>query len=67
MAIFADHSTYLIALEVRRTAGRIHSTISLKRFTVAAALVTSSVRFGKDDFLWAIESAPVLKSYEVRC
>ena len=67
MAIFADHLTYIIALEVRRTVGGIHSTMSLKRLTVAAALVTSSVRFGKDDFLWAIDSAPVLKSHEVRC
>ena len=66
MAIFADHSTYLIALEVRRAAGRIHSTISLERFTVATTLVTSSVRYGKDDCLWAIDSAPVLKSYEER-
>ena len=62
MAIFADHSNYLIALEIRRTAGGIHSTISLKRFTVAAALLTSSVRFGKDGFLQAIDSAPLLKS-----
>ena len=67
MAIFADHSNYLIALVILRIAGGIHSTIALKRFTVAAALQTYSVRFGKDDFLWTIDSAPVLKSYEVRC